>query len=196
MKQVSYHFCANQPLRKVFLCSKQWKDLSTKSVVSSGSSFDVKAGKKKWLVLDDYGMYDNGIPPEFAKDVFLKELLKTTVAIDRDTGEVLRASFYQFGPGDEEKEGFAMGLSNLYDDKPNPVVPAVDRPRLDVLKSAKRPFAFTLDFRQVCAFHTRDQTRADLQDAVRVQLFFSKSESMELRSGEYRLIGEWSSDSV
>lgn len=178
MQVVRFDHAQGQAVAAVFLCSKMWERLpAIHSVIPPAEfmcTFDLKTEGKTWLILDTYGNPDAGLCYEFAPTIFGKDFWDQTIAIDRDTGEIVTAILHL------GEEGYTVALADLYEDEANPIVPALWLRRLDELASAKRPFAVTVPSRTLSQYISHDLTRSDLRQAVQIQLFFTKQESLIL----------------
>jgi len=166
-------------------------------------NFDVELpnGCGKILVLDPYG--DETLSSKVRKGLFSsKETFP--IGINRTTGQIYRVGFgltsevegpvLSLGPRDTSR--VVMVYSDLQSpwgdsDYESLQVPDVYLPRLDELKSQKRPFSLSLPPDLLCAFVDQEVGYRELRDHVHVNLWFLKYEGIEISSTLYRNVGRW-----
>jgi len=188
MKQIHFRKAEGKTLKLVYDCDRGWQRRKTKTKVPDSShlfNFDVHADDKHYLVLDPYG--DEVMTQRMRNRLWQTKGKTPAFAIDRDTGEVGHAAFYF-------EHGYTMSFWRL----PDLVVPKKFLPRLDELKSMKRPVRLGLDEGALMLFIEREAHLDDLRKAVTVTLHLNgkKGQSLQLWGQLWRLVSNWDSETL
>jgi hypothetical protein len=149
-------------------------------------SFDLATkGKvpRTWLVLEDQG---NTLLTKTLTDRIFEGpgtyKHGYNLAIDRQTGQVYTAHF-----GRDKSVNFVALCSVT---SKGPVVPAGFLPRIDKLRSKKRPFQLTLPDNVLVSFLDREIGYRDLREQLVVELRFP-GQTIQLWEDTYRQVDDW-----
>lgn len=190
MKQIHFRKAEGKVLKLVYDCDHGWQKHKTKTRVPDSShlfNFDVQTDGRRYLVLDPYG--DEIMTHRMRNRLWKTKGNTPAFAVDRDTGEVGHASFYI-----EKSGGYSMSFWRF----PDLVVPKKFLPRLDELKSMKRPVRLGLDEQALMLFIEREAHLDDLRKAVTVTLHLGgkKGQSLQLWGQLWRLVSNWDSETL
>lgn len=189
MKQIHFRKAEGKTLKLVYDCDRGWHKRKTKTKVPDSAhlfNFEVHADDKRYLVLDPYG--DEVMTQRMRRRLFHDKGKTPAFAIDRDTGEIGFAAFYF-----ESKVGYTMSFWRFNDKL---VVPKKFLPRLDELKSMKRPIRLGLDEGALMLFIEREADYDHLRAATSVTLHLGgkKGQSLQLWGDLWRLVSNWESE--
>ncbi len=189
---ISPHDVHGKTLTKVYIIDAGWKAYKSKTKVPDSSrllNFDLTFGGRTLLVLDNYGA--EHLPEEMAKR--LLENCTTdnnpetgiTLGIDRKTGEFFAVAFAIKA---RKTITLVFQLRCLECLK----VPAEFLPRLDELKSSKRPFWVTVQTGALFGFITREVGYKSLEEESMIVGLDFRPMNLEVSNDCYRLVGRWS----
>jgi hypothetical protein len=135
-----------------------------------------------WLVLDNYG--NETLPPFLVERIFGQGmgLFGYTIAISRKTGLIYMAVFYT----EKRKNSVVLTPLNQFCSK----LPEEYLPRLDELKSCKRPFYLTLTESTFGGLLDHEVGYGEVEDDLVVDLEF-KGSRIQVHNDKYRLVSNW-----
>jgi hypothetical protein len=188
---ISPHDATGKLITKVYDIDAGWvAHKANTGVPGSGFlfNFDLSFNGRTLLVLDNYGA-------ERLSDEMSKRLLENcttdnnpetgiTLGVDRKTGAIFAVAFAV-----EKRKTIALVLQ--IDALENLRVPKDFLPRLDELKSCKRPFWITITEFGFYAFHDREIGYRELEREHVVVGFDFRPLNLEIMNDSYRTVGTW-----
>lgn len=201
-KSISYTSCQGKTLSKIYLCSDGWKPLTTQTKMPDNSklfNFEVAASKnRKFLVLDNYG--DESLSDDTMHNIIGLKLFKWNLVIDVEDGTLYIGAWFKeadpAAPPIEEladKHIYSLAISEMTFGRGEPLrLPEAFLPRLNELKSKKRPYFITAEENSVWRFIDRLEGFNSLKENIVVDLDFD-NERIQIWNDAYRKITNWKS---
>lgn len=193
MKTVYPRDVEGRKLSKVYLCDQAWKALPTQSKAPPGRmlfNFEVQAGRGKtartFLVLDNYG--DETIPSEMFEKLLRMKMFHFNLAIDKASGQLFTAAFVK--EGREVSMTLAEMTFTRFTETKGIQLPKKLLPRLNELKSKKRPYFLTVYEPALWGFTVQESSLEDLRQSLVVDFHFDRRR-VQLWNDSYREVTGW-----